>query len=74
MREIIVDTSDTRKTLKISGPMSALRELESTTDTYATWKGRYLRLPASRMAFEGLIKVWQENWKQKSQLLLRVSD
>ncbi len=61
-KKISVWATDSGKTIIVTGPLSALRDLETTTDTYATWKDRDLWLPGSRMAYEGLVKTWEEHW------------
>ncbi len=58
MTDIVnVAVSDSGKTLHLTGTFSLLRKIEEETDTWAHWKDRQLRMPASRMAYKALSRT-----------------
>jgi SNF2 family DNA or RNA helicase len=73
MNQINIDLTPSGKSINVTGSMSGLRDLEETTTTYATWKERILRLPASRLAYDGLIETWQLHWKNEYEVVVSPS-
>lgn len=60
MDKVVVDTTPSLKTLRITGRMSWLRVIEEETDTWAHFRGRTLELPAVRGAVDALRRVVPE--------------